>query len=284
MAVYKMLTMQVWAARLPAITELAFVVLGAWVMAAWLMPSTAIDSNASQHSTVEQNKNILDINMLLNTPLFGELRKVSAPVVRVKPVVVSRLNIKLIGTVVADDKSAAVILMQGKRKQQLFFVGESMQPGVTLKQVEAGTIVVDHGGKLERIEIAKGKALVSPSNFRGTANRSFSRPSNVSTQQVSRTMLNGQLQNFSQLLSQARVSPHFANGKTDGFLIRAIVPGSLYDKVGLKNGDVIRKVNGIAITGPQQAMAMMQKLQKAVSVDVEIERGGSVQQMHYDVQ
>jgi general secretion pathway protein C len=186
--------------------------------------------------------------------------------------------------VVAGDKSAALIVMQGKHEQQVFFIGESVQPSVTLKQVEARAIVVDHGGKLERIEITGEKAVVSPSNFRATANRSSSRPDNVNTKQLSRTMLNGQLQNFSQLLSQARVSPHFKNGKTDGFLIRAIVPGSLYDKVGLKNGDVIRKVNGSAITGPQQAMAMMQKLQKAVSVDVEIQRGGSIQQMHYNVQ
>jgi len=284
MAVYKMLTMQVWTARLPAITELALVVLAAWMMAGWIMPSTGVDSSASQYSPVEQHKHVLDVKMLLNTPLFGEVRKVSAPVPRVKPVVVSRLNLKLVGTVVADDKSAAVILMQGKRKQQLFFIGEELQPGVTLKQVEVGAIVVNHGGKLERIEIAEGKSMGSASNFRSTNHGIASSGSHVRRQQVSRSMLNGQLQNFSQLLSQARVYPHFANGKSDGFLIRAIVPGSLYDKVGLKNGDIIRKVNGIAITGPQQAMAMMQKLQKAASVDVEIQRGGSVQQMHYNVQ
>jgi len=278
-----MLAMQAWTARLPAITELALVVLAAWMMAGWLMPSTAVDSNASQHSASEQNKHVLDIKTLLNIALFGEVKKVSAPVLRVKPVVVSRLNIKLVGTVVAGDKSAAVILMQGQRKQQLFFIGEEVQPGVTLKQVEVGAIVVNHGGKLERVEIAIGKPVISPRNFR-TPHGLTSSGSHVRRQQVSRSMLNGQLQNFSQLLSQARVYPHFANGKSDGFLIRAIVPGSLYDKVGLKNGDIIRKVNGISIAGPQQAMAMMQKLQKAASVDVEIQRGGSVQQMHYNVQ
>jgi len=35
-----------------------------------------------------------------------------------------------------------------------------------------------------------------------------------------------------------------------------IVPGSLYEKTGLKNGDILRKVNRISIAGAQQAMLL----------------------------
>jgi general secretion pathway protein C len=67
-------------------------------------------------------------------------------------------------------------------------------------------------------------------------------------------------------------------------MISNIVSGSLYEKAGLQNGDIIRKVNGTAVTGPQQAMEMFDQLRNATSIEVEILRAGNVQQVHYDIQ
>ncbi len=277
-----MVVLQAWTARLPAMTEIVLVVLAAWLVAGWLLPSPNTDDSRSAFT--EQEEAAPDMELLLNTPLFGEAGKsVSAPAARPKPVTVSRLRIKLVGTVVAGDKSAAVVVMRGGKEQQLFFVGESMQPGVVLQQVEAGAIVVDHGGKLERIEIQQSKKNIG-AFMPSKQVASLPQPRPGMSRKVSRSMLDSQLRNFPQLLSQARVVPHFENGKPDGFLISEIVSGSLYDKIGLQNGDLIRKVNGVEITGPQQAMAMFQKLQEATSIDVEIQRAGNVQQVHYDIQ
>ena len=278
-----MVDVQAFAVRLPAVTELAVVVLAAWLIAGWLLP---LDNRANDVELTTTGKNAvsLDMALLMNTPLFGDAgTKVNTPEPVKNNVAPSRLNIKLIGTVVADDKSAAVVVMQGEKEQQLFFIGDAMKPGVILQAVVANAIVVDNHKRLERIELQEGKNTLIASIASTTVATAHPQRGGVS-RRVNRTMLDRQMRNFPQLLSQARVIPHFENGKSDGFEISAIVSGSLYEKVGLQNGDIIRKVNGAEVTGPQQAMAMFQSLQHAASIDVEIQRAGNVQLMHYDIQ
>jgi len=45
-------------------------------------------------------------------------------------------------------------------------------------------------------------------------------------------------------------------GQLNGFVLGEIVPGSLYEKIGLKNGGILRKANGISIAGALQAMLL----------------------------
>ena len=152
-----MVDVQAFAVRLPAVTELAVVVLAAWLIAGWLLP---LDNRANDVELTTTGKNAvsLDMALLMNTPLFGDAgTKVNTPEPVKNNVAPSRLNIKLIGTVVADDKSAAVVVMQGEKEQQLFFIGDAMKPGVILQAVEANAIVVDNHKRLERIELQEGK-------------------------------------------------------------------------------------------------------------------------------
>jgi general secretion pathway protein C len=273
-----MIAMQTWFVRLPAIAEVALVLLAAWMVSGWLLPSEMADGNARPSSALQKSAS-LDMKLLLNSPLFGDAKK-AAPVLKSQSVAPSRLRIQLLGTVVAGDKSAVVVALNGSKEQQVFFIGDAIKSGVTLESVEADAIVVDNQGKLERIELQEGKSFgAAPATF----NKAAPRGDTVS-RKVNRNMLNRQMQNFPQLLSQARVIPHFQDGKSDGFMLSEIVPDSLYAKVGLQNGDIIRKVNGMVINGPQQAMAMFQSLKDAVSIDVEIQRAGNVQQVHYDIQ
>jgi len=278
-----MIAIQAWAARLPVMTELALITLAAWLAAGWLVPSASVVDEQSQ-PLVEQQLASLDMKLVLETALFGVAEKAApAPAPAAKKVAPSRLKITVLGTVVSDERSAAVVVMQGSSEQKLFFVNDTMSPGVVLKEVEADSIVVDNQGELERIELQKEKGGVA-SSVTPIRQSNAAVPHTPVSRQFSRNMVDRQIKNFPQLLSQARVIPHFSQGKSDGFTISQIVPGSLYEKAGLQNGDIIRKVNGSEVRGPQQAMEMFQSLQTAASIDVEIMRAGNVQQLHYDIQ
>ena len=230
----------------------------------------------------------VDINLLQRTPLFGKAaseQAVTQPQKEDKPVTASRLNIKLIGTVVAGDKSAAMVSVQSSRKQEVFFLHEEIQPRVTLEEVAATEIVVSNHGKRERISIEAGKPIAQAPRA-ATPRKTAPRISmaNSINRKINRNKLNSQMRNFSTLLSQARVSPHFTNKKPDGFTISEIVKGSLYEEIGLKNGDIIKKVNGESVTGAEQAMRMYRELQNATFIDVEVERAGTLQQISYVIQ
>jgi len=276
------MTMQAWFIRLPAITELALIVLAAWLVSGWLLQTDPVEDTIKP-APVNRESASPDINQLLDVPLFGSAKK-TEPVQAAKTAVPSKLNIKLVGTVVAGDRSAAMVTTGSGAKQRLVFVGDTMQSGVVLKSVEVDAIVVDHAGKLERIELQKNKAGADAFG----ANRAVAGVGRSALGTIERNVdrgnLQSQIRDFPKLLSQARVTPHFVNGKSDGFVISAIQPGSLYQQIGLQNGDIIRKVNGQAITDPAQAMEMYKSLQNAPSVDLELVRAGKEQRINYVIQ
>ena len=272
----------------PRWLEIGLVVLAAWLVSGWWTNSEhgalpSAQTNGQVHPVAQD----VDINLLRQTPLFGQAssqQAVTQPRKEDKPVVESRLNIKLIGTVVAGEKSAAMVSVQSSRKQEVFFLHEEIQPHVTLEEVAATEIVVNNHGKRERISIEAGKPIAQAPRVtapqKAAAVPRVAMPDTIN-RKINRSKLNAQMRNFSTLLSQARVSPHFTNKKPDGFVISEIVKGSLYEEIGLKNGDIIKKVNGESVTGAEQAMRMYRELQSATFIDVEIERNGRLQQISY---
>jgi|GEM_PF-553375 len=91
------------------------------------------------------------------------------------------------------------------------------------------------------------------------------------------------LGNLSKLAGQARVVPAFENGETIGFKLFSIRPGSLYSKIGVRNGDIIQKVNGYEINSPDKALEIYQKLKSSKSISVDIKRRGKPVTIDYAI-
>ena len=90
--------------------------------------------------------------------------------------------------------------------------------------------------------------------------------------------------NLSKVATQARIVPSFKNGKPNGFKLFSIKPGSLYTKIGLRNGDVVQRINGYDMDSPDKALEVYQKLQDSKSITVEIQRRGKPMTMSYTIQ
>jgi general secretion pathway protein C len=91
------------------------------------------------------------------------------------------------------------------------------------------------------------------------------------------------MQNPAQLFAQMRALPHFVNGKTDGFSISNVAAGSVFEQLGLQNGDLLTEIDGKPVTNPMQAMGLMTAVQTASSIDLTIQRGGSPTKVHLDL-
>jgi len=249
----------------------------AWLVSSWWQPLVLeTDKHSKGLDMVQAGTDMLDISTFSDVALFGTIIKktvVKKVIPKVKTVVASKLNVKLLATVVAGKRSAAVVMMNGA-KQQVFFLGAEMLPSVVLKEVEIAAIVVNNHGRLERILLPKSKSIRGITIKEGKHDR---------VKILHRAELNRQINDFPKLLSQARVVPYFQQGKSAGFVIMEIVKGSLYQKIGLKDGDVIQKVNGTLIKNASQAMKMYQDLQHANAIDLELIRAGSMFSIHYEI-
>ncbi len=100
---------------------------------------------------------------------------------------------------------------------------------------------------------------------------------------VSRAEVQQTMENPAQFFSQMRAMPHFVNGKTDGFSISQVAPGSVFQQLGLQNGDLLTSIQGQPVTNPMQAMGLIQAVKTASAIDLTVNRGGTPTSVHLDL-
>lgn len=97
---------------------------------------------------------------------------------------------------------------------------------------------------------------------------------------VSRAALDQLFENPSRLAEQARIMPSLKDGEFRGFKIYAVRPGSLPAEIGLKNGDLIKNLDGVALTSTEAGLEAVKRLRGAAAVDLDIERKGQRMRLH----
>jgi general secretion pathway protein C len=201
------------------------------------------------------------------------------------------LNVELIGTVVgAPENSFAIIEDPQSRKQELYQVDDMIQDQARVVSIARCKVIVLRNGSEEVLECpdpdAKKKRPASPVRYTGAKKKEGEfAVKKVSDSEfvVDETEVENALGNINQLLTQIRVVPNFQDGKPDGFKVFAIKPDSIFAKVGLKNGDVIRKVNDNDISSPEKALQIFQELRNEKNLSIEISRRGQTQNFSYEI-
>ncbi|MCC6806858.1 MAG: hypothetical protein IT381_05510 [Deltaproteobacteria bacterium] len=90
-------------------------------------------------------------------------------------------------------------------------------------------------------------------------------------------------EHLNEVATDARIVPAFKDGKSDGFKLFSIRPGSVYQQIGLQNGDVIQKINGYEMNSPDKALEVYGKLRDARAITVQLERRGSPKTITYQI-
>ena len=201
------------------------------------------------------------------------------------------LNVELIGTVVGSSQdSFAIIEDHQSREQELYQVDDMIQDQARVVEISRCKVLVLRGGTEEIIECPEPDAETkkSPSTVRYSGSPKKDDGYNVKQVSDSEFVIDEEevesaLGNINQLLTQIRVVPNFQDGKADGFKVFAIKPQSIFAKIGLKNGDVIRKVNDQDITSPEKAFGVFQELRNEKNLTVEISRRGQNQSLSYEI-
>ena len=91
-------------------------------------------------------------------------------------------------------------------------------------------------------------------------------------------------ENVGEQLRTALIQPNLVNGKTDGFVVKRIQPGTLLAQMGLQPGDVIKRVNRMPLDSPEKALQIMQQLREARQLSVDLVRGGASLSFAYEIE
>ncbi len=100
---------------------------------------------------------------------------------------------------------------------------------------------------------------------------------------LDRKVVDRLLENPSALAREARFRPNIKDGKTRGFKILAVRTNSLFGKIGLKNGDVLRSVNGMELNSLDGVLTIYSKLRSSSSLSLDIQRRGKPISLNYTV-
>lgn len=109
------------------------------------------------------------------------------------------------------------------------------------------------------------------------SNISQNSPNNYS---VNRSLINRLLQNQGELMRMARVVPE-EGGK--GVKIYGVRPNSLLTRLGVKNRDVLKSINGYDMGSPTAALEAYAKLQSSDHITLSVVRDGATVNMDYSI-
>lgn len=168
----------------------------------------------------------------------------------------------------------AIIEDTKSQNQDVFSISDQIFGGGKLLEVGPDSVKIDRGGKIEILALAEG----APSAGGGGSPELNQTDFSVADEEISSA-----LANLPQLLSQARAVPYFRNGTSIGMRLFAIKPESLYEKLGLKNGDIILSVNENSLSDPAQALKLFEQLKTERAINVKLERNSQVSEMRYSI-
>lgn len=79
------------------------------------------------------------------------------------------------------------------------------------------------------------------------------------------------------LLQMASFKPFSVDGRVSGFQVLSIRPESILYKVGLRNGDVLARINGQTLTGPTQLLQAYAGMDRSSLVTLDVQRASQMQ-------
>jgi len=253
------------------------------------IPGTVLQSNAK----VNQSR-ASDIGRISQWHLFGEIQKVSSvPLAQMTEAPDTRLNLKLHGLLASSDPVAArAIIADGKGEEEAYAVDQKLPGNAVLREIYVDRVILEHRGRLETLRLPKDelvsarvsrKVVQRTSQARGRGTTQAGTADNAALLRQYRDALMSEPQTLMNLVNASPVTDR-ATGKLKGYRIRPGKDRKLLGRFGLKSGDVVTGVNGVALDNPIKALEIMRDLSTADSVILDVERNGMMESFVFQVE
>jgi general secretion pathway protein C len=227
-----------------------------------------------ERAGLEPRKGLSDYSSILDRGLFGEGKGPSSGPA------VSSSAYKLIGTIEGESFAGAVL--EDSSGQTFFRIHQKLPDDSVIIKVQKTKVTLRRpDGQTFDIEVVDETRIVTVPSA-GPSGPGVRKVTDNKWMVDQREML-ASTENMSQILTQARALPFMEQGKTVGFRISEIVPGSIYEKIGLQNGDVIQRVNAQDVDDPAKFFQLYQGLRTERNITIDLLRGGQRQTLNYEI-
>lgn len=275
------------------LADLTALIMGRWIPEP--PPSRMIRSGGF----AKKNKSIEDYGVIFSRNLFNSQGRIPGEEPPTSGTFIDQggapvkttLPFNLIGTVILKDELRSLATIEDKTAAAVYpvRVEDEIPAKAKIIRVEARKVIFLNktNGRKEFVDMPEDLQTTAPRIALGGVLKSGG---GAGVEKLSSTQFNVQggevdkaLGDFNNVLTQARAVPNFENGVPAGYKLFQIVPGSIYDKLGLQNGDVISGLNGQTINDPGKAFEMLGELKTAKHLELQVKRDGKASTFTYDI-
>lgn len=278
---------------LPMILTVLVILLLAYELAGltwrWFLPSTqpqvlpppALDA---AQSGVRKS----DVTRIVSAHLFGKAEATPADRQEVIFAPETRLSLELRGVFATGDDTGAAIIADASRQEHYYRIGETVAGDARLHEVHPDRVILERAGRYEALSLPSepGADMVQPQGRSAAAvpavspGQAINNPETGSMLRQYRETLVSEPQ---QLMNLVRLTPVTSGSQTIGYRITPGADRTLLARFGLRSGDVVTAVNGLAVDNPSGGLDIIQKLASAEQLVLQIERDGVAQTFVYQV-
>ncbi|MCB1569358.1 MAG: hypothetical protein KDI69_11155, partial [Xanthomonadales bacterium] len=198
----------------------------------------------------------------------------------------------------ADPKAGVAIIADEAGVDQSYRVGDALPGDAKLEQILTGVVVLSRAGVRETLSLRLTETDTANTAAARPASRTRQPPAlpgtfGKSTLPISTTPVistgmpdmatyrAANLPNVQELAKQVQVAPVFANNRMRGVRLTAGRDSDILERAGLKPTDVVLSVNGIPLDGVGRQAELLNNLQGARRVQLDVERDGKVIKLQF---
>lgn len=215
--------------------------------------------------------------------LFGESAAVQAtPAPSVIDAPETRLSLTLKGIV--SGPAGIALIAEGSATEEVYRVGDALPGGAMLHEVLTDKVILQRGGRFETLTLPRERAELAdvPStaseagrgNASGNAREGSPRGSGGAVSEQLRTLRDVVVNDPQQAFTLVQAQPVMEGGVMKGYRVNPGKERKLFLGSGLRAGDVVTSVNGIALSDTAQLASLFSQFKSADSFNLVVERGG----------
>jgi len=195
----------------------------------------------------------------------------------------------LLGTAQGSPReSFALILKNSSKEERVFRMGDTVFNAGPLVLVRKDYIEIQTGAtrtKLATPATASLSTPAAPAAAPGAAPSGGALASQTSSGNfvIDQRALNASLDNIGQAMTDARLLPSMKDGKVEGFRVSEVKPQGIFGTIGIKNGDVLLRMNDFPIDSPEKAIQSFATLKGQSRIKLDMIRDGQPTTFNYDI-
>lgn len=222
------------------------------------------------------------------------------PVTEAPAEAATNLHIRLLGTSSLTLSQPFVIVEDDNNHQQsLYRMGDEIPDAGKLVGVYKDHAIILHQGRRIKLEMPAGQnatpaeirrpfglpdAPLRRNFLRGRSGQNGVRQIEPNRYVLDRSTVDNNLNNMAALFTQVRAVPNLGpDGQSNGFKLSEIQPDSIFQQIGLRDGDVLTGVGGQSVSDPTKAVQLLSSLRNQNSIRLSVLRGGQSVQLQYNI-